>query len=107
MNRQQRRERERERRKQAKNLVIMTPEDRADIVSRAQKTAWENILPIFLLYLVQNFHCKEKGITKFMNWFNEMDAWCGGDRNRLNKLLHEVSEQANTTIEYCTQIIPK
>ena len=90
-------------RQQKSDTVIMTREDKREIVDKANKNAWENILPIFLLYLVDHFHCKQNGIGKFMDWFNQMDAWVGGDHTRLKQLIKEVNAKANTEIEYVTR----
>lgn len=70
------------------------------VVDRAQAAAWETIMPIFLLYLVDHFHCKKNGVQKFIDWFNEIDEWVGGDKKKLESLLKEVSDRADMVLEF-------
>lgn len=44
-------------------------------VDRTMQDFYEMVLPIFCLYLVEQFHCKETGVWKFLQWFQKMQDW--------------------------------
>ena len=87
--------------RQRNDIVQITRQEKHEIAMKAQQVAWDNIFPIFLLYLIDHFHCKEKGIIKFLEWFNMIDEWCEGDAKKLKSLREEVQERAGIIIEHC------
>ena len=67
---------------------------------KAIKDVYEAILPLFILYLMDNFRCKKKGILKFMDWFNATSEWIDGDPARIEEIKKELWERAEVGIEY-------
>ena len=74
---------------------------RAKANEKAIQNMWENVIPIFVLYLIDHFRCKEKGVTNFLNWINEQEEWINEDPvGNLKKIRQEVEDRANVHIIY-------
>lgn len=93
------------RRQMAKNIftertVKITPEDRMEIANKAVKVAFEETVPIFCLYLIERFHCKENGVQSFMKWFNDVLAWKDGNPKAMKEIKEEVLKKSGCEIIY-------
>lgn len=71
-----------------------------ECLNKSVKDVWEKITPVFILYLVEHFHCKENGVIKFMQWFNEMQEWLDNNPDGFDEVVKELHEKANVVIEY-------
>ena len=89
-----------ERREKQERTVRMTPAERNEIVDKATETAWLKILPVFLLYLVEHYRCKGKGIERFMEWFNAMEEWVDADPRNLDRVAKEILEKTGVELTW-------
>ena len=71
-----------------------------ECLNKSVKDVWEKITPVFILYLVEHFHCKENGVIKFMQWFNQMQEWLDNNPDGFDEVVKELNEKANVVIEY-------
>ena len=80
-----------------RNQQIMSMQEKRDyrdMVAHAYtKHTFESMMPIFLLWLIDNFHCKEPGCMKFVVWFNEMLEWIDNTPDALEQIAKEVEER--------------
>ena len=57
-----------------RNQVKLTPGRieaiKAEVTSTVTKRTFEDVMPLMLTYLMDNFHCGYKGLFKFMDWFD-------------------------------------
>ena len=81
-------------------LTIPKKEVMKKAFDTSNKYVMEKLLPVFVLYLVDHFHCKENGVIKFMNWFNEMQEWLDRYPEGFEDVRKELCEKASVEIEY-------
>ena len=67
---------------------------------KAEQYAFESLAPLFCLYLVENFHCKNDGVWKFMDWFNKTFEWLDKYPQGFEEIRQELKEKAGVTIKY-------
>ena len=91
-----------ERRENTKTQTMMIPHK--EIMNKAfdqsNKYVIENILPVFVLYLIEHFHCKENGVIKFMNWLDEMQKWLDEYPEGFEEVKRDLWDKANVRLEY-------
>ena len=73
---------------------------RKKIVDRANENAWLSILPIFLLYLVEEEDYDEDGIVCFMNWFNKCNEQVNGDPDKLKEIADTIEERTGCVLKW-------
>ena len=90
------------RKAQEKQLIQMSDiiEARNKAREAALKQVTEDFVPVFCLYLVKQFHCKEEGVGKFMKWFNGMMEWLESNPNGYDEIQKDLWERANIRIIY-------
>ena len=102
MNRALRRKLQRE--DQRERTVKMTPAERHEMIQKITDKvlgfSWERIIPIFLMYLVDHYGCKEKGLERFMDWFNAMQAWIDEDPDRLDAVAKDLYDKTGVEIKW-------
>lgn len=99
-NRKQRRAMSKQQRRENRLIVESIAPIKKQCMDKSVKDVWEKITPVFILYLVEHFHCKENGVIRFMNWFNEMQEWLDKYPDGFDEIVKELNEKANVTIEY-------
>lgn len=52
------------------------------------------------MYLVEHFHCKEKGVFRFMDWFDAQMKIINEDPYRLYDYIERLKQEAGVRIEY-------
>lgn len=67
---------------------------------KSNKYVMENIMPVFILYLVEHFRCKNDGVMKFMDWFNAMQEWLDKYPAGFEEIKKDLWEKAGVRIEY-------
>lgn len=87
-------------RKQKKAILDNVTPIKKECFDAAVKDVWEKITPVFILYLVEHFRCRENGVLKFMNWFNEMQEWLDKNPDGFDEIVKELGDKANVRIEY-------
>ena len=93
--------------KQQRKLIARDQMTMADVraikrkaFEQSNKNVTESILPLLVLYLVENFHCKQDGVTKFMNWLNQMLEWIDKTPNAFDEIRRDLEEKAGVEIKY-------
>ena len=80
-----------------KNMYVMSLQEKRDLRDKVAQTytknTFESMLPIFLLWLIDNFHCKQDGCMKFVVWFNQMLEWIDHTPDGLEQIAKEVEER--------------
>ena len=99
-NRKQRRAMSKQERRNRKIIAESIAPIKQECLNKSVKDVWEKITPVFILYLVEHFHCKENGVIKFMQWFNEMQEWLDNNPDGFDEVVKELHEKANVVIEY-------
>lgn len=93
-----------QRKEQKEQTIRMTPAElhelKTKMSGRSVGYAWEQLLPVFLLYLVDHYGCKEKGVLRFMSWFNAMAEWIDEDPDRLNEVIADFEEKSGVEIKW-------
>lgn len=89
-----------ERQQQKEQTIKMTPAEKHEIVDKAMGAAYTHILPIMMLYLMENFRCREKGLEKFMSWFNDTLRWIDEDPRKLKQIAGEVKEKTGIELSW-------
>lgn len=62
--------------------------------------AFEDIVPLFVMYLVEHFHCKSDGVFKFMNWFDSQMKLINDDHTELENFKKRLKDEAGVEIKY-------
>lgn len=70
------------------------------LISKITENAWMNILPVFLLYLVDKYNCDENDIIQFMDWFNKMNEWIDGDEKKLLDIAKEIEQSTGVVLKW-------
>lgn len=101
MNRAMRRAMERQRKKET---VRLRPDEirniKEKITTDTINRTFEDVIPLFVMYLVEHFHCKEAGVFKFMDWFDKQMAIINEDPYRLYDYIERLKTEAGVRIEY-------
>lgn len=59
----------------------------------SNKHVIENLMPVFILYLIEHFRCRERGVIKFMDWFNKMQEWLDGNPEGFEEIKAELQKR--------------
>lgn len=101
MNRAMRRAMERQRKKET---VRLGPDEirniKEKITTDTINRTFEDVIPLFVMYLVEHFHCKEKGVFRFMDWFDAQMKIINEDPYRLYDYIERLKQEAGVRIEY-------
>ena len=101
MNRAMRRAMERQR---TKETVRLRPDEirniKEKITTDTINRTFEDVIPLFVMYLVEHFHCKEKGVFRFMDWFDAQMKIINEDPYRLYDYIERLKQEAGVRIEY-------
>ena len=73
---------------------------KAEVTSTVTKRTFEDVMPLMLTYLMDNFHCGYKGLFKFMDWFDRQMAIINEDPYRLYDYIERLKQEAGVRIEY-------
>ena len=80
-----------------RNYYVMSLQEERDyrdkVAHEYTKHTFETILPVFLLWLIDNYHCKEDGCMKFVTWFNQMLEWIDRTDDAMEQIAAEVEER--------------
>lgn len=85
---------------QMSDIIDMKKKSEQMAIDRANKYVMETVMPVFVLYLIEHFHCKSKGVVKFMTWFDEMQKWLEEYPEGFEEIKKDLWEQADVRIDY-------
>lgn len=75
-------------------------EIRAEISDNCVNRTFEDIVPLFVMYLVEHFHCKSEGVFKFMDWFDEQMGIINERPEALWDYKRRLKDEAGVEIKY-------
>lgn len=89
-----------------RNQVKLTPGRieaiKAEVTSTVTKRTFEDVMPLMLTYLMDNFHCKHKGLFKFMDWFDEQMGRINERPEIIYDYIQRLKDETGVVIRYTT-----
>lgn len=91
-------------RQKKQDTVRINPHRLREIKDEVTRTAisvtFEDVVPLFAIYLVDNFRCKSNGIFKFMDWFDAQMGVINNDPYKLYEYKQRLKDEAGVEIKY-------
>ena len=86
------------------NQVRLTPARLEAIKNEVTKNVtdrtFEDVIPLMLTYLMDNFHCKHKGLFKFMDWFDAQMGMVNDNPEIIYDYIQRVKDETGVVIRY-------
>jgi hypothetical protein len=80
------------------DIIEITQKAEAQSYERANQLVIDNVLPVCILYLIEHFHCKAEGVSKFLKWYVEMQDWLKEYPQGYEEIKKEIWEKASTRV---------
>lgn len=91
-------------RKRKQDTIRIDPYKLREIKNEVTQTAitatFEDVIPLFAMYLVENFRCKANGAFKFMDWFDAQMGMVNEDPYKIHEYKQRLKDEAGVEIRY-------